>query len=144
VADQIAEATDSMLAKYLTIQSGYMSLILLILIPFVRTMLMSDFTAIVPMWNLIATIVILGILTIANFKDKMQEHTTAAVQLANPKVIDSAVDSFTKMSESLKKLQLEEIKQAVKDCLLEIQMEAKLKKQEAEMLADAATGINTT
>lgn len=125
VQGAIEDAADCFLAKYLTTQSGFMAMIFLILVPFVKTMLTSDFVTLVPLENIIGTITILSILGYLNLKDKAQEHTTAAAQLSNPKVIDNAIDSFTKMSESLKKMQLDEIKIAVKDCMRELNMEAK-------------------
>ena len=105
----------SLLEKYLTTQSGYMALMLLILIPFVKTMVMTDFVAVVPLENMIVTVVLVGFLALANFKDKKQEHSTAAAQLSNPKVIQRAVDSFKVLSESLKEMQMKEIRDAVKE-----------------------------
>lgn len=100
MANEIIGATNSMLAKYLTAQSGYMAMILLVLIPFVKTMLSSDFTSCVPIENLIFTVVILGILVIANFKDKAQEHAIAVSALTNPKLVEQNINAMKAIAEA--------------------------------------------
>lgn len=152
MAQEIKEVGDSLLEKYLTVQSGYMALILLILLPFVKSMTASDFIITVPIENLIFTVVILCILVVANFKDKTQEHATAAAQLANPKTTEAMVDSFTKVSDSLKKMELSAIKEAVMDCVKTLNLQPQIIEKEVIkevpvekiVFVPQITDINTT
>ena len=98
MTEELSNLGDSMLAKYLTAQSGYMALILLVLVPFFKTMLLSDFSATVPLENIITTLALVAMLSIANFKDKKQEHDIASASLTNPKIVERNFERMEKLA----------------------------------------------
>ena len=136
MTEELEDAVDSQLAKYLTSQSGYMAIIFMILIPFVKTMILSDFAAIVPIENIIFTGAFLAMLIIANYKDKKQEHNNAASALTTPKTTESFLDGMEKIAEGIKATQADDIKMMVKEFVKELDLQPRIVEKIIEVPVD--------
>lgn len=137
MSDELGKVVDSQLSKYLTAQSGYMAFIVIILIPFIKTFVFTgDFTQSIPLDTMLYTITLLGMLIIANYKDKRQEHSTATAALTNPKVTEAFLDGLDKIATGIKASQDEAIRLAVTDCLKDISVEPKVIERIVEVPVD--------
>lgn len=131
-----------------TNQSASWAIIAAILAPLITAFTSSNFTAAIPIENLVFSFAMTAMLLLYNRDDKKQEHNNAAATLTNPKTTERLSDNMGNIALAMKTMEVQSIQNEV-DAYLNLkakELASKESKPTTQTLTydNLASAVNTT
>ena len=108
-----------------TNQSAAWAIAAAIIAPLVTALTNSQFTAMIPMENLVFSFAMLAMLLLFIKDDKKQEHNNAAATLTNPKTTERLSDNMADVAKAMKSMETDAIKAEVDKYIKDLDLQPK-------------------
>jgi len=109
-----------------TNQSAAWAIAAAIIAPLVTALTNSQFTAMIPMENLVFSFAMLAMLLLFIKDDKKQEHNNAAATLTNPKTTERLSDNMADVAKAMKSMETDAIKAEVDEYIKDLDLQPKV------------------